>query len=122
MTEEQKEPQGKTIRVRIQDDGTSRYGTKVTDVETGASIDDAFSAIVTMRAGHQTQVQLSVYAPVVDIIADAEVRHIRPACGRENEVPREYQENKTVPLSVRVAEEIGKAFSWLDKHGDLTHD
>ena len=79
------EEQTKPIRVRIEHDGNSpSYNAKITDAETGAEIQHVKSAELRLdadRGGLIPRVYLEVYAPLIDIIADAEVKHICPCCG-----------------------------------------
>ena len=75
----------KTIRIRIQNGGTEGYNTKITDAETGSEVENVGSLTWSFDYRSMPTVVLTVFDPVIDIIADAEIRHICPACGRENE-------------------------------------
>lgn len=85
MTEEKR----KTVRIRIQSDGGVGHSTKITDAETGKEIErvGALSWSFDCNNGSYFRgmpiVVLTVFDPVVDIVADAEVRHICPTCGRD---------------------------------------
>jgi len=79
------EEQTKPIRVRIQNEGQPGYMTRVTDVETGKELAMVKSADLTIRFDASDRnmpvAHLTVYAPVVDVIADADIKYICPCCG-----------------------------------------
>jgi hypothetical protein len=90
MSDEQK-----TVRVRIQNDGTP-FSTVVTDCETGKVL-DGVNKVQWVADAHEMdrlpQAEIIVIVPVVDIIADAEIRKVCPCCGRDVE-ESEQQEMK----------------------------
>ncbi len=72
------------MRVRIENDGKHRYATKITDAETGEPFGHVTSAIIQFDANEGSPTAILVVAtPVVDVIVDAEVKHVCPCCGRE---------------------------------------
>ena len=77
MSEEQKK-----IRVRIVNDGLPGYMTRITDVETGQEIERVKEVHFHFDAAKVTIASLVVYAPVVDVIVDAEIKHMCPYCGQ----------------------------------------
>lgn len=68
------------MKVRITNTDGKGYTTKITNAETGEDIPGVFRMVL-IPAGHAITAQIDAYADV-DIIADAEVRHICPGCGR----------------------------------------
>ncbi len=87
----------KTVRVRIQHDGGPAYAMRVTDVNTGKTIENIsgmhWSFDLNDRAcdyGRPPVVKLTVHDPIVDVIVDAAVRKVCPCCGR----PVEEQGNE----------------------------
>ena len=81
----------KTIRIRIQNGGTEGYNTKITDAETGSEVESVGSLTWSFDCNDRSHFRdmpratLTVFDPVSDIIADAEIRHVCPACGRDVE-------------------------------------
>ncbi len=111
----------KTIRVRIQSDDKP-YSLIVTDVETGKVIDNVFKVQWTADAGYMDRfptAEIVAYVPVVDVIADAELRHVCPACGRSVEeqqddvdlVQHRIAEMKQVHLTTSSIEALAKSVS-----------
>jgi hypothetical protein len=74
-------------KVRIRNEGGPAYMTKVTDAETGESLDHVFRVTLTYDVNDKQppMALLWMYTPVVDVIIDAEIRHVCPACGRPEE-------------------------------------
>jgi hypothetical protein len=72
------------MRVRIQNDTGRGYHTKITDVETGQELDVA-EVSISLKPSHENQAVLTVFSPVVDLIADAEIKKICPCCGKSME-------------------------------------
>lgn len=72
------------MQVRIVNDGQHFYHTQFTSVETGEELQYVTEALIRYKAGEPLPtVQLTMIHPSVDIIADAEIRHICPCCGRD---------------------------------------
>ena len=71
------------MRVRIQNDGKHFYKTVFTSVETGEKMQYVASATIHLKADEPLPtVELVMVTPVVDIIADAEIKRVCPCCGR----------------------------------------
>ncbi len=78
----------RTMRVRIQNDGSHGYDTKITDAETGVEISQVAALTWTFDCNDKQfngmpKALLTIFDPVVDIIVDAEIRHVCPVCGRD---------------------------------------
>lgn len=81
------------MRVRIQHDGKNVGGIHayVTNAETGELIDYVQSVELEMQATNDPVIaRITVAVPVLDIIADAEIKHVCPCCGspQEDEEPQ----------------------------------
>lgn len=92
----------KTIRVRIQNDGTHSYDTRVTDVETGQEISHITSLTYTNGDLNEEcpypRAEITVAMPaVIDVIVDAEIRHVCPVCGRSVEEQSEMTTHDMEP-------------------------
>ncbi len=79
------------MKIRIQNDGKPSYMTKITDAETGKAIHMVGRVEVNLviDAGNRDPIPraiMTVFMPVVDIIADAEIKQVCPVCGREKEL------------------------------------
>jgi hypothetical protein len=74
-----------TAKVRIQNDGQAAYFTKITNAETGEDIPMVQRVKLVYdardRASHPPRAILTVAYPLVDIIVDAEIKHVCPYCG-----------------------------------------
>lgn len=83
-------------RVRIQNDGKPGYATRITDAETGQSIDNIYHAkMVDIDVHDNPRILLWAYSPVIDIVGDAETVEVCPLCkARKNVEPTE--DNKDV--------------------------
>lgn len=75
--------QKKWVRVHIVNNGQPGYMTRVTDAETGKELEwSIFRITLAADRKEPPTAFISVYMPAVDIIADAEIRHVCPVCGR----------------------------------------
>jgi hypothetical protein len=72
-------------RVRIFNDQRAAYNIKVTDAETGALIENVSRISFDVRTKDPMRAVLYIASPIVDIIADADIRHICPCCGKEKD-------------------------------------
>ena len=71
------------MRVRIVNDGKHVYNTRFTSVETGEEMQYISEATIHFKADDKLPtVELTMIHPTVDIIADAEIKHVCPCCGR----------------------------------------
>jgi len=69
--------------VRIVNDGKPGYDTLVTDADTGTEILHVMAVDVHLEANRELpQAILTMGLPIVDIIADAEIKQVCPCCGR----------------------------------------
>lgn len=75
------------MKVRITHDGNGPgYNARVTDAETGEPLGYVQRVEIDIQANSDlARAILTVAMPVVDVIADAEIKHICPCCGREQE-------------------------------------
>ncbi len=74
------------MRIRIQNDGQHARMTNITDTETGENINYITRIELTMDAKDQMPFAVLYAAlPVVDVIADAEIKHVCPCCGQSTE-------------------------------------
>lgn len=72
------------MRVRIQHDGNgpAGYNTHITDAETGEPLGYVQRVEMDIQANSDPVTAiLTVAMPVLDIIADAEIKHVCPCCG-----------------------------------------
>lgn len=79
------------MKIHIKNDGQPGYMTKITDAETGKDLSDwhIFRIELDARRNERNEPPTAIvycYMPVVDLIADAEIRHVCPACGKPEEV------------------------------------
>ncbi len=72
-------------RVRIASEDTVGYKARVTDADTGESIDNVFRVEIDFNANQLITAKLTCYSTVLDLIADAEIQHICPCCGKPDE-------------------------------------
>jgi hypothetical protein len=72
------------VKIRIQNDGQPGYMTKITDAETGKTLDwQIFRVELDARGSKEPPYAvIYCYMPAVDIIADAEIKHVCPVCGK----------------------------------------
>lgn len=73
------------MKIRIQNDGGPGFQTKITSVETGQTLNYVTEADIHIEWGATDSiptVRLTQLFPVVDIIADAEIKQICPCCGQ----------------------------------------
>lgn len=76
------------MKVRIQHDGKgpAGYNTRITDAETGEPLGYVQRVEMDIQAnGDPVTAILTIAMPVIDVIADAEIKHVCPCCGREQE-------------------------------------
>lgn len=75
-------------QVRIQNDGKTGYMTTITDAETGEMIGDVTSLDLHIDVNQETPPYVTIVhdMPVVDVIADAEIKHVCPHCGSTDKV------------------------------------
>lgn len=74
------------MKVRIQNDSGVGYQTKITNAETGEDLSSKiFRVELELDVTKVAMATVFMYTPVVDVIADAEIRKVCPCCGRENE-------------------------------------
>ncbi len=75
------------IRVRIQNDGHLSRQTKVTDVETGREFYGVTKVVIgdiNDPAAHPfPYAEITIADAIFDVIADAQIKHICPCCGRD---------------------------------------
>lgn len=69
----------KTIKIRIRYDGGPAHTAKITDAETGATIEGAFRLELDARNGIPIAT-LYTYQPVIDVTTDAKVLALCPGC------------------------------------------
>ena len=84
------------MKIHIQNDGGMGYMTRITDAETGKALDDWHIFRIELDAHHNEPPTAIIYTymPVVNIIADAEIRQVCPGCGRPVE-EHEQEEPET---------------------------
>ena len=71
------------MKVRIQNEDGQSYKTKITDIETGKELEYIGPIEVSGDAGSgPLKARLTQYWIAVDIIAEAEIKHLCPCCGR----------------------------------------
>jgi hypothetical protein len=89
-----------TIRLRIQYDGGPAHAARITDVNTGATLEGVFS--VSLDASKSLpEAVIKVYQPVVDIETDATMINVCAACQRQI---------KLDSIWYRLQEMIGRVF------------
>lgn len=82
------------MKVRITHDGNgpAGYNTKITDAETGEPLGYVQRVEMDIQAnGDPVIAVLTVAMPVVDVIADAEIKRVCPCCG----APQDEEESQT---------------------------
>lgn len=70
-------------RVRIFNDTGMGYSTIVSDAETGARIEGVTFISLNIRSIERMQAIIHVANPVIDVVANADIRHVCPCCKRE---------------------------------------
>jgi hypothetical protein len=72
------------MKVRIQNDGKPGYLTDITDAETGQAIEFVTRLELEISSSRKSVPSAVLYVayPVVDVIADAEIKHVCPVCGK----------------------------------------
>lgn len=71
------------MKVCIQNDGEHFYNTRITSCETGQEMQYVSEATIHYKADQPIPTaELTIIYPVVDIIADAEIKCVCPCCGR----------------------------------------
>src|ERR1700694_1848152 len=75
-------------RVHIVNNGGPGYTTEIRDAETGEMLDRVTGIHVELDIDvkNMPKAIITTYAPVVDVIADAEFKQVCPCCGRPVEV------------------------------------
>jgi hypothetical protein len=68
-------------RIKIENDTGIGYQTKVTDAETGEMIERVAKVSMVMDTHSALVAELTVYAPIVSVLAYAQIRSICPCCG-----------------------------------------
>lgn len=99
-------------KLHIQNDGQPGYMTKVTDAETGKELDWHIFRIELDARGRKEPPTAIVYCymPAIDIIADAEIRHVCPCCGK----PEEEQAATEQKLIEQLADKVHESWShWM---------
>lgn len=77
------------MKVHIQNNGDKSHATKVTSVETGEQIyAGRIEMDISGASSHPVTAKITVYEASIDIIADAEIKHVCPHCGRLLEVEK----------------------------------
>lgn len=82
------------MKVRIQHDGSiaANHNTCVTDLETGKPLEYVMHVGLDIPANKDPiTATITVAGPEIDIIADAEIKHVCPACG----TPQKEEETQT---------------------------
>jgi hypothetical protein len=72
-------------RVRIQNNGEAGYMTQVTDAETGEKLEIGITEVCIKAKDDMPYAILTSIFPVIDIVADAEIKHVCPYCGKSRE-------------------------------------
>ena len=73
-------------RVRIVNDGKPGYMTQILDADTGQLIDwQMYRVSLDARPHEETKAIIFVDSPIVDVTVDAEILHVCPCCGREDD-------------------------------------
>jgi hypothetical protein len=75
------------VKVRIENNGQVGYMTKVTEAETGKVLDLQITKVI-ITVDDAPRAILTSVLPVLDIIADAEIKHACPHCGKTIAVQR----------------------------------
>lgn len=57
------------------------WATQIMDAETGEPVEGVYKITVNMDMKHPITALVYAYAPIVDVIADAEIRHVCRCCG-----------------------------------------
>ena len=81
--------------------------TKITNAKTGEDIGGVTRIELTMDVTDEDPMPralLLVVGPVFDIIADAEIKHVCPVCGRENIEQEAMTEEEASDLAGHIAE------------------
>ncbi len=89
------------MKVRITNPGKPGYMTKISNAETGELLDLQVTEVTIKAKDDMPYAILTSIQPVVDIIADAEIKQVCPCCGRDVEQP------KTLIEQVKEVEDQG---------------
>lgn len=93
--EEVKETPKRPRRVRIQNDGRIGAFTKLTDADTGESIDHIYHVrVIDIDARDWPRAILWAYAPVMDIVAHAEIVEACACCGAQKPDLKKLDDNR----------------------------
>ncbi len=80
------------MKVRIVNNGQHANMTQITEAETGRHLDLQLTE-VTIKVGDDLPYAiLTSIEPVIDIIADAEIKQVCPCCGKPVDVPLQGSE------------------------------
>jgi hypothetical protein len=85
------------MKVRIQTNGAAGYMASVTDVETNEVLENVTHVGINIDVREVVTATITTLFPVVDIIADAEIKQVCPCCGKPVEPP---------PLQGNVPEQL----------------
>jgi len=75
-------------RIRIVNNGEPGYATQVTDAETGETLEFGITEVRITASKDVPQAILTAILPAIDVIADAEINHVCPYCGKPKEEER----------------------------------
>lgn len=85
----------KPRRIRIQNDGGIGSFTKITDADTGESIDHIYHVrVIDIDARDWPRAILWAYAPAMDVVAHAEVVECCPCCGQQKPDLKKLEDNR----------------------------
>jgi hypothetical protein len=91
----EQEPPKRPRGVRIQNDGGIGASTKLTDADTGESIDHIYHVrVIDIDVKDWSRAILWAYAPVMDIVAHAEVVECCPCCGQQKPDLKKLDDNR----------------------------
>ena len=93
------------MKVRIYNNGQDAHMTQITDAETGKQLDlRVIELTIKVQDGLPHAILTSVL-PVVDVIADAEIKHVCPYCGRPSVLEERKSELQTLIEAVKAWED-----------------
>jgi hypothetical protein len=82
------------MKVRIENNGERGYMTRVTEAETGKVLDLHIQEVSIKVFDDMPHAILTSALPVLDIIADAEIRYVCPSCGHTKWKPLDIESIK----------------------------
>ena len=96
------------MRVRIVNDGEPGYMTKLTDAETGAPIERATDATITVDFSVRDipRAYITTICPRVDVVADAQMHEVCPHCGKATTIEPELPAHLELALAATVQKVI----------------